>query len=181
MRFLVLATAVVIIYLLRGVLSSLSYDDKLFFANLTKDYDPLLRPVFNRSHKTMVEIGMGLTSIISLDEKRETLSCRGFFLIYWTDEILVWNLDPDKPHFLQLSAHQVWTPLVYLGNSVTDNANIISDSPVIVYNDGYVVYSDFRRTDTSCKVNIKKFPFDIQVCDIKLAVYIVYIVANMLQ
>ena len=143
----------------------MAYGDRQFFETPTKDYNPDFRPVFNRSRPTNVDIEMGLKSIIALDEKREVISCNVYFTVTWEDEFFKWNQSSDKPWSMDVHVSKVWTPTLTLHNSVTDNVEIIADShPIIVFNHGVMTYSALRRTDTRCKVNISKFPFDQQVC-----------------
>ncbi|XP_046372141.1 neuronal acetylcholine receptor subunit alpha-7-like [Haliotis rufescens] len=153
-----------------NVLSANSYEDKYFISNLTKFYDPKVRPVIERSEVTTINVTLGLVSIFSLEEKDEILSTKVWLNTVWYDRFLKWNKTDDSPESLFLQISDVWSPSIQFHNTVSDVKNMKDkEDKAIVHNSGYVSYTYNGRLDTRCKVNIKQFPFDQQVCFISMS------------
>lgn len=49
------------------------------------------RPVLDPTKPIVIEIELGLRSLIDVDERAQSVRLSGFFYIIWRDEIHVWN------------------------------------------------------------------------------------------
>ncbi len=163
---------VAVVCLLQSSLASVTYQDEVFFTNLTRNYNPEIRPVFDRNEQTVVLIAMGMKSIIALDEKREVLSCIVSFDFEWTDNFLKWNITADTPAIIVIPISNVWSPTVSLYNSVTGTTQVFDDdAPVTILNTGTMSHVALGRIDTRCTVNIQIFPFDEHVCYMQVSTF----------
>ncbi|XP_046568076.1 neuronal acetylcholine receptor subunit beta-3-like [Haliotis rubra] len=151
-------------------LGSVTNKENDFLANLTLNYDPKIRPVLDGSNTT-VSVGMGLYSILSLDEKQEVVSFKAWVVMEWKDQRLVWNTTDGIPFAVTMPLPDVWSPTVLNIDSVT-NLKYLKDKTdtVLVQQDGTVAYTYLGRFDTGCKVNIQRFPFDHQTCTFNLQI-----------
>jgi hypothetical protein len=60
-------------------------------ADLFKDYDVKVRPIYNYSESVFVTAGFVLRQIQNLDEIRQSLKTTVNLQLFWKDEFLTWN------------------------------------------------------------------------------------------
>ncbi|XP_067934083.1 acetylcholine receptor subunit alpha-like [Watersipora subatra] len=88
----------------------------------------------------------------------------------WKDEYLSW--DPEDYEGIKrmyLPCFKVWLPDIVLYNAVEDiHENYYMKSPVTVDYTGEVKWFPLAKLHSSCKLDIRFYPFDRQVCYLKL-------------
>ncbi|XP_050394351.1 neuronal acetylcholine receptor subunit beta-4-like [Patella vulgata] len=92
-------------------------------------------------------------------------------MLIWKDDLLVWNkTDYEEIEHIAIPAKRVWVPDLYIDNSISIESGILTPGDYIlsVDNNGTVIWYLGKTTETRCKMNLGKFPFDTQTCSIDL-------------
>ncbi|KAK2811556.1 hypothetical protein Q5P01_000198 [Channa striata] len=134
-----------------------AYQRRLY-KELMRNYNPLERPVNNDSHSLTVHFSFSLLQIMDVDEKNQVLTTN------------IW---------LQLTLH----PSHFLFDSVTwdllaggvEHNNIGADerfdasfhTNILVNSSGHCQYLPPGIFKSTCYINVRWFPFDVQRCDLK--------------
>uniref|UniRef100_UPI0037E88E41 5-hydroxytryptamine receptor 3A-like n=1 Tax=Semicossyphus pulcher TaxID=241346 RepID=UPI0037E88E41 len=132
-----------------------SYLDVLDHLNLTKDKDAFkaTRPVLDYTHPTVVELDIILYSILAVS---------------WNNERISW----DPAQFCGISQIAIprdalWKPDLFIYEMIQKD-----DSPVnpymLVSSDGIVSSEEDMKVVSTCKMDVHKFPFDTQRCNISI-------------
>ncbi|XP_075139498.1 5-hydroxytryptamine receptor 3A-like [Leptodactylus fuscus] len=143
--------------------------------NLSKQNIPgsAVRPVKDWRTPTTVYIDLSLYTVVSLDTSLQSLTTYIWFAMEWQNEFIKW--DPDKfcgIDTMIISGQDLWLPDLYIYEMTEADGN----SPVIPYftisSDGYIKDSKPLRIVSTCNLDIFKFPFDIQSCNLTFGPYI---------
>ncbi|KAI4886854.1 hypothetical protein NFI96_021435, partial [Prochilodus magdalenae] len=158
--------------------------------NLLKDYNRMERPVANDSQPLTVVLSLSLVQIMDVDEKNQVLTSNIWLNMRWYDHYLQWN-QSEYPGVknLRFTTDQIWTPDILLYNSADDEFDSTFKTNVLVNSSGYCSYlppdkprrgvhqtefNDERRGFfkysifmSTCNVDVRWFPFDIQKCELK--------------
>ncbi|KAL8565143.1 hypothetical protein ACOMHN_003930 [Nucella lapillus] len=120
---------------------------------------------------TLVELSFNLLAINNVDMKNELFSVSGWWNMKWKDSRLGWaSLTPyaDIP-VIQVYNNDIWTPALGVDNSVKDLSAIDEDTiPLRIRNDGQVTWNPPGILETSCDMDVRYFPFDMQTCSIEV-------------
>ncbi|XP_063045956.1 neuronal acetylcholine receptor subunit alpha-7-like [Engraulis encrasicolus] len=138
------------------------------YKELMENYNRLERPVVNDSSPLLVELGMTLLQIIDVDEKNQVLMTNVWLQLYWTDIYLSWNPDsyPGVQN-LRFPSSQIWTPDILLYNSADERFDATFHTNVLVNASGYCQYIPPGILKSTCYIDVRWFPFDVQKCDLK--------------
>uniref|UniRef100_A0A8C4C4H3 Neuronal acetylcholine receptor subunit alpha-7 n=1 Tax=Denticeps clupeoides TaxID=299321 RepID=A0A8C4C4H3_9TELE len=138
------------------------------YKDLMENYNRLERPVLNDSSAILVELGMTLLQIIDVDEKNQVLITNAWLQLYWTDVYLTWNPEnyPGVQN-LRFPSSQVWTPDILLYNSADERFDATFHTNVLVNASGYCQYIPPGILKSTCYIDVRWFPFDVQKCDLK--------------
>ncbi|XP_035537816.1 cholinergic receptor, nicotinic, alpha 11 [Morone saxatilis] len=136
--------------------------------NLLKDYNRMERPVGNDSHPLTVVFSLSLIQIMDVDEKNQVLTTNIWLRMSWFDHYLQWN-QSEHPGVknLRFTTDQVWTPDILLYNSADDDFDSTFKTNVLVNSSGYASYLPPGIFMSTCNVDVRWFPFDIQRCELK--------------
>ncbi|XP_052281504.1 acetylcholine receptor subunit alpha-type acr-16-like [Dreissena polymorpha] len=136
---------------------------------LMRNYDRASRPVFDASKPVNIKVGISLTQILDIDEKNQVLTINVWLDQDWNDERLVWwNMSEfSSIKKLRIPCDLIWLPDIVLYNSVDSHKEYMK-ALAMVDNDGHVFWPPIVRMRSSCKMDITFFPFDDQVCHLKL-------------
>ncbi|XP_061107722.1 neuronal acetylcholine receptor subunit alpha-7-like [Conger conger] len=153
-------------FLFKGSLQG-EYQRKLY-KELMVNYNRLERPVSNDSAPILVELGMALLQIIDVDEKNQVLISNVWLQLYWTDVYLSWNPD-NYPgvQTLRFPSNQVWVPDILLYNSADERFDATFHTNVLVNASGYCQYIPPGILKSTCYIDVRWFPFDVQKCNLK--------------
>ncbi|OWF44780.1 Neuronal acetylcholine receptor subunit alpha-7 [Mizuhopecten yessoensis] len=100
---------------LRTINAATHTDIIRLYQNLTKDYNKKVRPTFNQSHPTKVNLCFNLLSIKELDKKTSKLSMVGMFIFSWHKFQLTWAAKDFGYMFTTtLPQNIVWKPEILL-------------------------------------------------------------------
>ncbi|XP_071970383.1 5-hydroxytryptamine receptor 3A-like [Engystomops pustulosus] len=132
-----------------------------------------IRPVKNWTTTTTVDIGMTLYTIVKLDTSMQSLTTLVWFSMTWENEFVQWN--PNQFCFINkifMSSDTFWKPDLYIYERIEGE----DKSPYVPYYsinyNGLMKDSVPLRIVSSCKLNIFKFPFDTQKCNLTFGSYI---------
>ncbi|XP_075692862.1 5-hydroxytryptamine receptor 3A-like [Rhinoderma darwinii] len=147
-----------------------SFDN--LFNNLTFP-DTHIRPVKNWTTVTEINIGMILYTIVKLDTSLQSLTTLVWFSMTWKNEFLQW--DPKRYCSIEqilLSDDNIWKPDMYIYERI-EGEDKSSVMPFYILNhDGVIKSAVPLRIVSSCKLDILKFPFDTQKCNLTFGPYI---------
>ncbi|XP_061111435.1 cholinergic receptor, nicotinic, alpha 11 [Conger conger] len=136
--------------------------------DLLKDYNRMERPVANDSHPLTVNLSMILVQIMDVDEKNQVLTTNVWLQMHWYDHYLQWNQSayPGVKN-LRFTTDQIWTPDILLYNSADDKFDSTFKTNVKVNSNGFCQYLPPGIFMSTCNVDVRWFPFDIQKCELK--------------
>ncbi|XP_072226363.1 cholinergic receptor, nicotinic, alpha 11 [Leuresthes tenuis] len=136
--------------------------------NLLKDYNRMERPVGNDSHPLTVIFTLSLIQIMDVDEKNQVLTSNMWLQMSWYDHYLQWN-QSEHPGVknLRFTTDQIWTPDILLYNSADDDFDSTFKTNILVNSSGYAKYLPPGIFMSTCNVDVRWFPFDIQRCELK--------------
>uniref|UniRef100_UPI00358F72F0 neuronal acetylcholine receptor subunit alpha-7-like n=1 Tax=Myxine glutinosa TaxID=7769 RepID=UPI00358F72F0 len=138
------------------------------YRELLSEYTPLERPVSKDADPLPVYFTMAVRQVMDMDEKNQVLTTNIWLQMYWFDQHLHWNLS-DYPGVttLRFPADKVWTPDILLYNSADDRFDGTFHTSVLCNYTGGCQYIPPGILRSTCEVNVRWFPFDIQRCDLK--------------
>uniref|UniRef100_A0A672FYM1 Neuronal acetylcholine receptor subunit alpha-7 n=2 Tax=Salarias fasciatus TaxID=181472 RepID=A0A672FYM1_SALFA len=133
-----------------------------------KSYNPLERPVNNDSHSLTVHFSFSLLQIMDVDEKNQVLTTNIWLQLYWTDFYLQWNTS-DYPGVsnVRFPDSQIWRPDILLYNSADERFDASFHTNILVNSTGYCQYLPPGIFKSTCYIDVRWFPFDVQRCDLK--------------
>uniref|UniRef100_A0A8B9M021 Si:ch211-39a7.1 n=1 Tax=Astyanax mexicanus TaxID=7994 RepID=A0A8B9M021_ASTMX len=136
--------------------------------NLLKDYNPMERPVANDSQPLTVVLSLSLVQIMDVVSLLTSLCNNCLCLQRWYDHYLQWN-QSEYPGVknLRFTTDQIWTPDILLYNSADDEFDSTFKTNVLVNSSGYCNYLPPGIFMSTCNVDVRWFPFDIQKCELK--------------
>ncbi|XP_070783693.1 5-hydroxytryptamine receptor 3A-like [Enoplosus armatus] len=132
-----------------------SYQDVLDHLNLTTDNSvfKLTRPILDYTHPTIVELDIILYAILA---------------VIWNNERISW--DPARfCGITQISVPRdmLWKPDLFIYEMIQRD-----DSPLNPYmyvsHDGTIISEEDMKVVSTCKMDVHKFPFDTQRCNITI-------------
>ncbi|KAJ8032464.1 Neuronal acetylcholine receptor subunit alpha-9 [Holothuria leucospilota] len=104
------------------------------------------------------------------NEKQQVLRTASWVTFSWFDPRLKWNPDDfEGVDLINVKLDDVWLPRLYLNNGVEIDAVIESSRGMILLTaDGEINLGTPLIQSTHCPIRIKYFPFDTQVCQLRI-------------
>ncbi|XP_057186278.1 neuronal acetylcholine receptor subunit alpha-7 [Triplophysa rosa] len=138
------------------------------YKDLMRNYNPLERPVYNDSHSLTVRFSFSLMQIMDVDEKNQVLTTNIWLQLYWKDYYLQWNTS-DYPGVttVRFPDSLIWRPDILLYNSADERFDATFHTNVLVNSSGYCQYLPPGIFKSTCYIDVRWFPFDVQRCDLK--------------
>uniref|UniRef100_A0A668A217 Neuronal acetylcholine receptor subunit alpha-7 n=1 Tax=Myripristis murdjan TaxID=586833 RepID=A0A668A217_9TELE len=143
-------------------------NQRRLYRDLMADYNPLERPVFNDSHTLTVHFSFSLMQIMDVDEKNQVLTTNIWLQLYWNDYYLQWNTS-DYPGVtnVRFPDHLIWKPDILLYNSADERFDATFHTNILVNSSGSCSYLPPGIFKSTCYIDVRWFPFDVQRCDLK--------------
>ncbi|KAM4624587.1 5-hydroxytryptamine receptor 3A-like [Polymixia lowei] len=148
-----------------------SYQDILDHLNLSRGNDVYTstRPVLDYTHITMVKLDIILYAILAVIEKTQTFIPFIWVAMMWNNERISW----DPSQFcgitqISLPKEMLWKPDLFI-YEMTEKDNAPKSPYLIVSHDGIVSLEDDLKVVSTCRMDIHKFPFDTQSCNITVS------------
>ncbi|KAE8608271.1 hypothetical protein XENTR_v10011442 [Xenopus tropicalis] len=128
-----------------------------------------LRPVTDWREPTYVTLDMTFRSVLQMDEKLQTLSSLMDIEMTWENQLLSW----DSEEFCGISRvsipeSTIWIPDIYISETIEDNS--LDVLYVHLYNNGTVQRTKTLNVMTTCTLDLYKFPFDEQKCNLTFGI-----------
>lgn len=138
------------------------------YRDLMVNYNPLVRPVANDSQTLTVQFGLTLMQIMDVDEKNQVLTTNIWLQLYWDDHYLQWNVS-DYPGVtnVRFPDHLIWKPDILLYNSADERFDATFHTNILVNHSGTCSYLPPGIFKSTCQIDVRWFPFDVQRCDLK--------------
>lgn len=145
-----------------------SRDAKRLHDDLLSDYNRLIRPVGNHSHKVTIVVGLKLSQLIDINLKHQVMTTNIWLEQEWEDYKLRWN--PDEyggVDMIHVPAESLWLPDIVLFNNADGNYEVILMNKATVYSTGKVIWKPPALYKSTCEIDVEYFPFDEQNCLMK--------------
>ncbi|KAK7108213.1 neuronal acetylcholine receptor subunit alpha-3-like [Littorina saxatilis] len=148
------------------------YTEQRLVEDLFKNYEPSVRPYFNRSEPVHTSFGVTLVNILELNHATETLDTYLLLRQSWHDVRLQWNMT-QYAGVTDIKVHpaRVWKPDIVSYDNVESDMNM-QDSMVVAYFTGHLIWITPLRLRTTCRVDLRNFPFDEQTCSMYFASWV---------
>ncbi|CAF1616070.1 unnamed protein product [Adineta ricciae] len=133
-------------------------------------YNPLVRPTQHSNETVTVSFGLLLVQLIHVYEKEQIMKTNTWLHMKWYDPQLRWN--PERyggVDQISVPYTNVWTPDVVLFNNADGNYEVSFKSKVVLLHTGEVQWIPPAIYKSSCRIDVKFFPFDTQKCEMRFA------------
>ena len=163
------SVSIVLLITLNRVASSRTAEKAILDA-LIKDYDSNIRPTDGSGSPINIKFDLKLSKIVKLNFKEQQLHTHMHILMRWTDKKLKWNKSQyNETDQLVVPASLFWTPDILLYNTADEKSVSSSDvykAKLQIDENGTVTWMSPVTLKSSCDINVKWFPFDIQKCSL---------------
>ena len=135
---------------------------------LFESYNPEVMPVNNISEPMEVAIYIYIWNIDNIDEKKQTFSIRAFLEVVWVNSFLKWNhTEYGGIETINVRYENIWAPDLAL-TDVYDNPTDLGqgNGQIMVDYNGGCRFWPYKMYQVGCKIRIRKYPFDVQVCEL---------------
>lgn len=155
----------ILIFLLFTLLNygNANKEEKELMNHLFQDYDKTIRPIKNYNDPVIVEMGLGVQTLESFNQKEESLALNIWVRSNWNDYNLAWN-NYSNLTLLSINTNDIWLPDIELLNAASKPEIYTLKGGVNLYDTGNLMYSKPGIYKYACSLNLKKFPFDTQKC-----------------
>ncbi|XP_051996098.1 5-hydroxytryptamine receptor 3A-like [Xyrauchen texanus] len=128
-----------------------------------------LRSVPSSHSYTSVYVGLYVSSITDVNEKAQSFSTQVRIYTVWNDEFYSWNYE-NYCGIRTVSARkdQIWTPDLNIIESIKTEYASMESQHTLMTDKGIVFLLDALSLTTACVMDLYRFPFDIQNCNITL-------------
>ncbi|XP_078327928.1 acetylcholine receptor subunit beta-like 1 [Crassostrea virginica] len=136
---------------------------------LLQNYNKNLRPGVDQSLANEINIDVYFLSLQEFSETSGLFASRMFFYVSWNDERLAWNpATYNGVAMMKFRQDTLWIPPLFLSNSYSNYKEFGSDKLLMtVFPSGDVRMSSLELTESTCGVDITKFPYDTQSCELQ--------------
>ncbi|WAR08176.1 ACHA6-like protein [Mya arenaria] len=133
-------------------------DTEQLFSELLTNYNSIVRPVTDHTKALNVSIALFVKSFKEFNEVEETLSYTGALLMTRKDFRLKWSLT--------VPVSNVWLPEIFLASPATTKIYFVESwNKARIWDDGTIELLQEAMIETTCSLNVKYYPFDVQACD----------------
>ncbi|XP_071116520.1 neuronal acetylcholine receptor subunit alpha-9-like [Haliotis cracherodii] len=130
-------------------------------------YDRHTRPTHDQDEAIHINLTFTLVSIENLDLKSQKIQWHGWLIMKWHDKLLTWNASQyGGLDMILVPQTTIWLPDYTIGNDISATSVLgTSDTLVFIRSSGLVTWEPRLVGETSCKIDIRKYPFDTQTCN----------------
>ena len=150
------------------------HNGTLLYNDIFKNYNPNVRPAIAAADLVDVDILLDLVKILAVDEINQTFKTTVNIVLTWLDERLVWNVsDYGNIYSLVLPLDKnLWVPDLMNFNAAYHPGELGQKYafPSVSHN-GFVYIWLRVNLETQCEIRTKKYPFDVQECNIQLTTF----------
>ena len=148
-------------------------DAKALHANLMTNYSKYVRPVEDQTKAIDIQVHLSAIAIQEFDEVLEKFSVVGVLALNWKDENMVWDAeDYGGTMSVFVGYKDVWVPEIILSNPSEKLDSFGKEWQLIRYSpDGTANWYPGDLIKSTCSIDVRYFPFDIQECDMEFYVW----------
>ncbi|XP_069798576.1 neuronal acetylcholine receptor subunit beta-2-like [Narcine bancroftii] len=111
---------------------------------------------------------VSLAQLISVHEREQIMTTNVWLTQEWTDYRLAWNpAEHEGIEKVRLPSTHIWLPDIVLYNNADGSYEVSFFSNAVVSHDGSVFWLPPAIYKSSCKIEVKHFPFDQQNCTLR--------------
>ncbi|GAU91205.1 hypothetical protein RvY_03508 [Ramazzottius varieornatus] len=144
--------------------------EKMLKERLLNNYDAKVRPSVNTSAVLDLQLSFTVLHLIDVNEESQMFTVQGYIRMKWNDVRLGWTpSDFNEIMAVSFSSSQIWYPEVNVANTAqADQTYILHDNPtpMMVRNNGDVIWTPRVEVTTLCNFDAKYFPVDTHHCSI---------------
>lgn len=145
-------------------------DERELHSKLLQNYNVHILPPHNDTHPTTVALDLVVVAIRELNEKAGFLTLDAWLHTEWNDSRLKWEPDSyEGVNTIRLPFRNVWHPDITLYNRVKLSDSYETQSEEVlctVDHRGKVILVLPRTLHSSCSVDLRFYPFDVQRCNL---------------
>ncbi|XP_036938099.1 5-hydroxytryptamine receptor 3A-like [Acanthopagrus latus] len=131
-----------------------------------KAQNTMTRPVKNYTTTTEALLAVLIYAILDLNEKDQKFVSYIWIDMLWRDEHISWNpMDFCDIENITIPSKQLWTPDLTI-EEMTEKDKASASPYVIVFSSGRIWLRNDMMVISTCKMNVYKFPFDNQSCNL---------------
>ncbi|CAJ0949490.1 unnamed protein product, partial [Mesorhabditis belari] len=138
---------------------------------LLDGYDHEISPYYASNRTLVVNISMPIL-VLTYYYSQEQMAAFGLEIcLEWVDERLRFNpFDYNNHTRLYLPAARIWIPPFYLSNAFSAKVTNHARAPEVeVSSNGKVVFKELQYAKISCGTVVNRFPFDLQMCNVRVS------------
>uniref|UniRef100_A0A0R3RH77 Neur_chan_LBD domain-containing protein n=1 Tax=Elaeophora elaphi TaxID=1147741 RepID=A0A0R3RH77_9BILA len=148
-------------------------DEQRLFKHIIRNYDVSVRPVWNASTAVNVHMGLTLTHIFNIDERNQVLTLNVWVEQSWRDERIRWDpIQFGNISKLTVGRKYLWTPDIVLYNNARDFSRGFVDTNLHILSNGDAQWAPPAKIYSICKLDVRYFPFDDQLCSLEFGSWI---------
>ncbi|XP_028707044.1 neuronal acetylcholine receptor subunit beta-4 isoform X1 [Macaca mulatta] len=153
----------------RGDCRVANAEEKLMDDLLNKTrYNNLIRPATSSSQLISIKLQLSLAQLISVNEREQIMTTNVWLKQEWTDYRLTWNSSRyEGVNILRIPTKRIWLPDIVLYNNADGTYEVSVYTNLIVRSNGSVLWLPPAIYKSTCKIEVKYFPFDQQNCTLK--------------
>ena len=145
--------------------------ERLLLDHLMENHDRRIRPAANTSQPIQVSFGIEITQLIKILNHEQMLVLNVWVNQQWKNELMKWNSSEwGGVTHLFVEPTDVWIPDIMLynnGDSGPAGGIDLYRTQILMYPDGTHFWLAPAVFTSTCKLNMKYFPFDDQHCQLK--------------
>ncbi|KAL8563794.1 hypothetical protein ACOMHN_058652 [Nucella lapillus] len=145
--------------------------EKRLIQDLIRNYKELGimgRPVKDQNDTITIKYGLSLIQILDLDERNQILTTNVWATYQWNDMYLNWTKENyGNITKVRVRNEDIWKPDVKLYNYADTRLGELRDALCVLEHTGDVLWIPQAIFKSSCSIDIRHFPFDIQTCHLK--------------
>ena len=112
-----------------------------------------------------VDMKFAIASVLSIDDVKEIMTTSVYVKMSWVDQALSWNVSQHNGvQSVELPVQSVWTPDIYIANSMDKKKLFDYIGVVTVLHNGTVTGNVDHIMNTYCDMRHVKYPYDTQNC-----------------
>ena len=151
--------------------ANVTYHYNQLYAHITNTANKHGLPVENVADPVEVKVDLAINRIMELDPGTQSLHSMVWVRIFWNDASITWSPeDFGNITSMNLSPLEVWIPDIIIYNAI-DQSTVLEDITnfnLIVDNKGNMTWLYPLQVISMCEMNVKLFPFDTQICKLKI-------------
>ncbi|GMR32567.1 hypothetical protein PMAYCL1PPCAC_02762, partial [Pristionchus mayeri] len=134
-------------------------------------YEKDVRPTPHHRIPTNITFGFLLNQIVEMDERNQVLTTRSWLNVNWLDGRLRWNESEwGGINSIYIPHYRLWKPdIILVNNAIREYHASLVSTDIQVKNDGNITWLFSAIFKSSCRIQVRYYPFDDQTCDLKFA------------